>query len=257
MIRVLAISLSVFVNSIPFGFTSFAIALPQLSGISNFRELPTGFNSVRMLSAPAGGVDASQTARLTVTCYNIRSCEGMDLRVRCDRIAAILSRTHADVIGLQEVRAGQAEEIAGVLGFHVLFARADGVGGYEFGNAILSRFPIRRSDVFALGLTHHEPRVCLHAEIAWRDEASAIPISNVHLGHSALDRREQAGRLASSSIVENPSFQNAPRVLLGDFNEKSRNGIVASVTGELPMRYGKIVDGIFSDRVCRSRVYQR
>jgi endonuclease/exonuclease/phosphatase family metal-dependent hydrolase len=197
-IRVLVVSLSVFVNFIPFDFTSFTTSLPQLS----------------------------QTARVTVTSYNIHSCEGLDLRVRCDRIAAILSRTHADVIGLQEARAGQAEQIARVLGFHVLFARADHVGGYEFGNAILSRFPIRRSDVYRLGVPRHEQRVCLHAEIAWPDDASVIHVFSAHLGQNEMERRQQAQRLASNAILENPSFRNAPRVLLGDFNEKTRNGIV-------------------------------
>src|ERR1700737_5263195 len=137
-IRVLAVSLSVFENFIPFDFTSFAISLPQPWETSNFLESPVAFNSVHTLSEPTGLDEPSQTAPLTVTSYNIHSCEGLDLRVRCDRIAAILSRTHADVIGLQEARAGQAEEIARVLGFHVLFARADHAGGHEFGNAILS-----------------------------------------------------------------------------------------------------------------------
>jgi endonuclease/exonuclease/phosphatase family metal-dependent hydrolase len=197
-IRILAVSFFVFSNFIPFDFTSFAISLRQ----------------------------PSPTARLTVTSYNIHSCAGLDLRVRCERIAAILSRTHADVIALQEVRAGQEQEIAGILGFHALFARADHVSSHELGNAILTRFPIRRSDVFPLGVPHHEQRVCLHAEIAWPDDASAIHVFSAHLGQNERERRQQAERLASNSILENPAFHNGPRVLLGDFNEKSRNGIV-------------------------------
>ena len=197
-IRVLGVFLSVFLNFIPFDFTAFAISLPQ----------------------------SSQTARLTVTSYNIHSCEGLDLRVRCDRIAAILSHTHADVIALQEVRAGQEKEIARILGFHVLFARADHVSGYEFGNAILSRFPILRSDVYPLGVTHYEQRVCLHAEIAWPGDAGVIHVFSAHLGQNEAERRQQAESLASNSILEHPSFHGAPRILLGDFNEKSRNGVV-------------------------------
>jgi endonuclease/exonuclease/phosphatase family metal-dependent hydrolase len=224
-LRVLAVALSVFVNFIAFDFTSFAISLPQPWESPNFLELPVGVDSVHPLSGPTGLVEPSQT-RLTVTSYNIHSCEGLDLRVRCDRIAAILSGTHADVIALQEVRAGQEKEIAGVLGFHVVFARADHVSGYEFGNAILSRFPIRRSDVYPLGVPHHEQRVCLHAEIAWPGDAGTVHVFSAHLGQNEKERRQQAGRLASNSILENPSFHNAPRVLLGDFNEKSRNGIV-------------------------------
>ncbi len=238
-IRVLAVSLSVFVNFIQFDFTSFAISLPQPWESSNLLELPVAINSGHILSAPTGVVEPSQTARLTVTSYNIHSCEGLDLRVRCDRIAAILSRTHADVIGLQEVRAGQAEEIARVLDFNVLFARADHVGGYEFGNAILSRFPIRRSDVYPLGVPHHEQRVCLHAEIAWPDEDSSIHVFSVHLGQNEMERRQQAERITSNAILENPSFHNAPRVLLGDFNEKSRNGIVNQLLASFQCATGR------------------
>jgi endonuclease/exonuclease/phosphatase family metal-dependent hydrolase len=227
-IRVLAAALSVFVNFMPFDFTSFkfSISLPQRWESADSLALPAGFNSVHTSPGSTGLADPSQTARLTVTSYNIHSCEGLDLRVRCDRIAAILSRTRADVIGLQEVRAGQEEEIARVLGFHVVFARADHVGGYEFGNAILSRFPIRRSDVYPLGVPHHEQRVCLHAEIVWPGDGSAIHVFSAHLGQNEKERRQQAERLASNSILENPSFRNAPRILMGDFNEKSRNGIV-------------------------------
>jgi Endonuclease/Exonuclease/phosphatase family len=183
-IRVLAAALSVFVNFIPLDFTSIAISLPQPWESSKLLELPLGLNSFHTLSDPAGLDEPSQTARLTVTSYNIHSCMGLDLRIRCDRIAAILSRTHADVIGLQEVRAGQEEQIAHVLGFHVVFAKADHVGGYEFGNAILSRFPVRRSDVYPIGVPHHEQRVCLHAEIAWPGDAGTIHVFSVHLGQN-------------------------------------------------------------------------
>jgi endonuclease/exonuclease/phosphatase family metal-dependent hydrolase len=235
-IGVLAAALCVFVNFIPFDFASFAILLPQRWESPNFLELPVGFGSVHRLSGPTG---IAEPSRLTVTSYNIHSCEGLDLRLRCDRIAAILSRTHADVIGLQEVRAGQGEEIARVLGFHAVFARADHVGGYEFGNAILSRFPIRRFDVYPLGVPHHEQRVCVHAEIVWPGDASAIHVFSAHFGQNEKERRQQAERLASNSILENPSFHNGPRILLGDFNEKSRNGIVNQTLASFQCATGK------------------
>jgi endonuclease/exonuclease/phosphatase family metal-dependent hydrolase len=238
-VRVLAAALTFFVGFTTIGFTSIAISLPQPWESSNFLELPLGLNSFHTLSDPAGLDEPSQTARLTVTSYNIHSCMGLDLRIRCDRIAAILSRTHADVIGLQEVRAGQEEQIAHVLGFHVVFARADHVGGYEFGNAILSRFPVRRSDVYPIGVPHHEQRVCLHAEIAWPGDAGTIHVFSVHLGQNETERRQQAERLASNAILENPSFHSAPRVLLGDFNEKSRNGVVNQTLAKFQCATGK------------------
>src|ERR1700747_691464 len=97
-VRVLALALSAFVNFLAFHFASFASSLLQPWESSDLLALPVGFNSVHTLSGPTGLGEASQTARLTVTSYNIHSCEGLDLRLSCDRIAAILSRTHADVI---------------------------------------------------------------------------------------------------------------------------------------------------------------
>ncbi|HEX3544158.1 MAG TPA: endonuclease/exonuclease/phosphatase family protein [Candidatus Acidoferrum sp.] len=238
-LRVLAVSLSSFVNLLPFDVASFAISLPQPSDRPNFLEMAVGLRSVQTLSGSKAVDESPQTARLTVTSYNIHSCEGLDLRVKCDRIAEILTRTHADIIGLQEVRAGQEQEIARILGFHALFARADHVGGYEFGNAILSRFPIRRSDVYLLGVPHHEQRVCLHAEIAWPGESDAIHVFSAHLGQNETERQQQAQLLASKSILENPSFHNAPRVLLGDFNEKSRNGVVNQTLAKFQCATGK------------------
>jgi endonuclease/exonuclease/phosphatase family metal-dependent hydrolase len=226
VIRLLAISLSAFLNFIPLDFTSFAFSLPQPHGTSALLELPVRSDTVHTFSDRSVLAEPSQTARLTVTSYNIHSCVGLDLRLRCDRIAVILSRTHANIIALQEVRAGQEQEIAHVLGSHPLYAKADHVGGYEFGNAILSRFPIRRSDIYSLGIPHHEQRVCLHAEIAWPGDAGAIHVFSAHLGQNGTEKKQQAERLASDSILENPSFHNAPRILLGDFNEKSRNGVV-------------------------------
>ena len=72
-------------------------------------------------------------------------------------IRAGLKAIQPDVIGLQEVvRAtegdllDQAAELAEGLGYHVAFGRAPSDRGYPFGNAILSRWPITRTDVFPL-----------------------------------------------------------------------------------------------------------
>jgi endonuclease/exonuclease/phosphatase family metal-dependent hydrolase len=163
---------------------------------------------------------ASQVPRLRVATYNIRSCEGLDGHYRCDRIAEILRRTGADVIALEEVRAEQAAEIAQRLGFGVFFGHADTVHGYDFGNAILSRFAIRETHLYPVGVPGRQQRACLRADIAWPDGGETIHVFAVHLGLSVAERREQAERLASQQILEDPAIQNEPRILLGDFNEK-------------------------------------
>ncbi len=152
--------------------------------------------------------------------YNIRSCEGLDGHFRCDRIADILRRIGPDVIALEEVRAEQAAEIAQRLGFNVFFGHADTVHGFDFGNAILTRLAIRQTHVYSIGVPGRQQRACLRADIAWPGENQTIHVFAVHLGLSVAERRAQGERLASAEILEDPSIQNEPRLLLGDFNEK-------------------------------------
>jgi endonuclease/exonuclease/phosphatase family metal-dependent hydrolase len=102
-------------------------------------------------------------------------------------------------------------------------------------------------------MPHHEQRVCLHAEIAWPGEGGAIHVFNVHLGQNEMERRKQAEHIASNAIVENPSFHNAPRLILGDFNEKSRNGVVNRTLANFQCATGKswtaFLPMVYLDRV--------
>jgi len=163
---------------------------------------------------------AGHAPQLRIVTYNIRSCKGLDGHVRPDRIAEILRRIGADVIALQEVRAEQAAEIAQQLGYNVFFGHADTVHGYNFGNAVLTRFTIRDTHLYPIGVPGRQQRACLRADIAWPDGDHTLHVFAVHLGLSVAERREQAERLASQQILEDPSIQNEPRILLGDFNEK-------------------------------------
>ena len=194
---------------------------------------------------PSSSVRAStRTARqeaplLRVVTYNVHSCKGLDSRVRPDRIADILRHTDADVIALQEVRAGQAAEIARQIQFNLAFAQADIVHGYEFGNAILTRYPMRETHVYPLGVPGRQQRACLRADIAWPRDDQLIHVFTVHLGLSKDERREQASRLASGAILLDPNLQHVPRLLLGDFNEKAGNGAVNQQLSPLLRRVGR------------------
>ena len=72
----------------------------------------------------------------------------MDRRTRPDRIARVLRDIGADVIALQEVIGpgphghSHIEEIGAALGMGWVMAPARHVRGHQFGNVVLSRFPI-------------------------------------------------------------------------------------------------------------------
>jgi endonuclease/exonuclease/phosphatase family metal-dependent hydrolase len=144
----------------------------------------------------------------------------MDRRVVPERIIEVLRDIDADVIALQEVigagpvGAGQAEEIGAALGMGWVMNCVRTLRHHQFGNVVLSRYPIVHHSQYDLSWRTCEPRNCQRADLLI--EGQILHVYNVHLGTAVLERRYQAGRLAS--FVHDRRV-TGPKVLLGDFNE--------------------------------------
>ncbi len=171
---------------------------------------------------------------LRVVTYNIHRGRGMDGRTRPRRAIDVLSSLGADVIALQEVigagpnSSGQAEEIGAALGMGWVMASVRHLRGRQFGNVVLSRFPIRQHFQYDLAWKTCEPRCCQRVDLAIDDRT--LHLFNVHLGTAFRERRDQSERLAT--IVHDRRIQ-APKILLGDFNEWSRGLATAALTEQL------------------------
>lgn len=173
-----------------------------------------------------------RTVDLRVVTYNIHRSRGMDRRVRPERIAEVLAAIDADVIALQEVigpghaGSGHAEGIGAALGMGWVMAPARELRGHQFGNVVLSRFPIRDHAQYDLTWKSSEPRNSQRVEIDVGP--GRLQFYNVHLGTALLERRYQAARLATwvhdRRVV-------GPKIVLGDFNEWAR-GLAADILGE-------------------------
>ena len=100
---------------------------------------------------------------LRILTYNIHHAEGTDGLLDPARIAAVLRESEADVVGLNEVyhpwsAGGEVpllNEIAEALGMHAVFGAAlPNPPGSPFqapyGNALLSRFPLRQVSTYRL-----------------------------------------------------------------------------------------------------------
>lgn len=163
------------------------------------------------------------TATLRIATYNVHRCRGLDGRTRPERIAAVLSEIDADIVALQEVvgagprGGGHAEELGAALGMGWVMAPARLLRGHQFGNVVLSRFPIVQHLEHDLSWKTCEPRRLQRVDI--RVNGGTLHVYNVHLGTAILERRHQAGRLAT--IVSERQVAE-PKLVLGDFNEWMR-----------------------------------
>jgi endonuclease/exonuclease/phosphatase family metal-dependent hydrolase len=158
-----------------------------------------------------------------IATYNIHRCRGMDRRIDPARIVDVLRDINADVIALQEVigagpqGAGHAEEIGAGLGMGWVMNYVRTLRHHQFGNVVLSRYPIVHHSQYDLSWRTCEPRNCQRADLDI--EGRTLHVYNVHLGTAVLERRYQAGRLAS--FVHDRRV-TGPKVILGDFNEWMR-----------------------------------
>jgi endonuclease/exonuclease/phosphatase family metal-dependent hydrolase len=160
---------------------------------------------------------------LRVATYNIHRCRGLDGRTNPARIAEVIQSIAPDVIALQEVigagphSPGHAEEIGALLGMGWVMAPVRHLRGAQFGNVVLSRFPIHEHSQYDLSWKTCEPRGCQRVDV--RIGHDTLHLYNVHLGTAFLERRHQAQRL--SAIVHDRRI-GMPKVVLGDFNEWMR-----------------------------------
>jgi endonuclease/exonuclease/phosphatase family metal-dependent hydrolase len=171
---------------------------------------------------------------LRVATYNIHRCRGLDGRTNPARIAEVIERTGADIVALQEVigagprSAGQAEEIGARLGMGWVMAPARTLRGHQFGNVVLSRFPVFHHAQHDLTWKTCEPRCCQRADIAV--SGGTLHLYNVHLGTAVRERHYQAGRLGTLVL---DTRVPAPKVVLGDFNEWLRGPVTEVLSARL------------------------
>ena len=165
--------------------------------------------------------------RLRVATYNVHGCRGMDARRSEKRIADVIALLDVDVIGLQELDLNrrrsegvdQAALIADQLGWHRFFHPALRVVDEQYGDAILSRHPMKLRK--AQELPSVTTRVCPESRAAiWMEietPGGAVQVINTHLGLGRRERFMQAQLLAGPEWLGSVATQD-PLVLMGDLN---------------------------------------
>jgi endonuclease/exonuclease/phosphatase family metal-dependent hydrolase len=178
--------------------------------------------------------------RLRVLTLNIWNRQG-PWEQRLPLIRRGIERLQPHLVGLQEVLRhdavddDQARQIAAGLDYQAAFGKAwDIGGGLQFGNAVLSRFPIASQQVWALPVgAGDEPRALLHVEVD--APFGRVPFFVTHLNwklHESAVRCRQvlhiAERVAESAP---PGGDRFPPILVGDFNAEPESDEIRFLRG--------------------------
>ncbi|MEZ4363450.1 MAG: endonuclease/exonuclease/phosphatase family protein [Kofleriaceae bacterium] len=169
--------------------------------------------------------------KVRVVTYNIHKCiGGLDRRYDPQRTAAALSALEPDIVLLQEVDDGarrsngdrQVDRLAELTGLHhrTWFGNVTVRGGGEYGNAILSRFPITETSNIDLSIRLKKRRSVLHAALRVRHDHldRAMHIFNLHLGLAEFERKIQLRKFLECHPFAN-LHHDTPILVGGDLND--------------------------------------
>ncbi len=175
---------------------------------------------------------APSPTTLRVMTYNVHGCVGTDRRLDVGRIAEVIAREEPDVVALQELDVGrarsdgvdQAHAIAERLGMSHHFNAAFRVAEEQYGDAILSRRPMRLVRSGPLPRPARATVLELRGAVWVEVEAGGgvVQIINTHLGLVPMEQKGQVDALLGPEWAGAAAFQKGPALLVGDFNAASR-----------------------------------
>jgi len=168
-------------------------------------------------------ISCAEARTIRVMSYNIHVGIGMDKKLDLARIAAVIKRERAEIVGLQEVdrgveRTGRVDQIvrlARLTGMDYVFAPNLRYQGGWYGVAILSRFPIVSFEHRRYrNLREAERRGFIRAEIAIGDVR--LQFVTTHLDYQFADGRLFEARQLLNAL----DHIRDPLIVAGDFNDE-------------------------------------
>lgn len=170
---------------------------------------------------------------MRILTYNVHGCVGTDGFRSYSRVASVIASARPDVVCLQELDVGrprsamvhQARAIGELLEMQFEFHPAVRVREELYGNAVLSRYPLRVIKAAALPSAPSilpEPRGALWVEITGPE--GVWQVVTTHFGLGRLERLRQAAAIAGADWIG--SIRDTPRVVLcGDFNSRRQSRV--------------------------------
>jgi endonuclease/exonuclease/phosphatase family metal-dependent hydrolase len=190
---------------------------------------------------------APEVRVLVLNMHAGRDAAGAD---NLERVAALVRRTAADVVLLQEVdsltrRSGgvdQLAELRRLTGYDGRFGNALDYQGGGYGIAVLSRWPVAASGLTRLPVAppqvrasgDTEPRGALHVEL--RTPGGTLHVVDTHLDPSADDHWRRQEAAAVLALARRLAADGAPVLVGGDLNSTPESAV------QVALREGGLVD---------------
>lgn len=151
--------------------------------------------------------------------WNIHGAFGRNPRFSLPRVVALIRRWEPDIVALQEVDSRRAladaanpfDFLPGAIGLYGIGAKSLSTEDGDYGQMLISRWPIQAHEVRDISFPEREPRRAIRARVA--TSYGPLTVVATHLGLSVRERRGQARALVA--LAEG----GGPTVIVGDFND--------------------------------------
>lgn len=160
---------------------------------------------------------------ITVMSYNIHYGYGMDKKLDLPRIANIILREKADIVGLQEISDSiMANELGRLTNMNVVFGPSIDAKMNRYGDAILSKYPFEWVGNIQIPSASSSRYQAMAVDINLSEvygESSIIRFINTHFDWLETIGSEEA-RLATIDVIERKFFDDKkiPAILTADLN---------------------------------------
>jgi endonuclease/exonuclease/phosphatase family metal-dependent hydrolase len=201
------------------------------------------------------GVPRDTEAGLRVVTFNIK--QGRRIAEATAALASHRELREADIVLLQEMNADAVEAVAKGLRMNsVYFPATREPGGFDWGNAVLSPWPIDSARKLLLphfGRIRRRARTATSALV--HHPSGAVRVYSTHFG-SPWDTGEASRRDQARKILDDAEASAAPVIVAGDFNSERVGRLFESRGYCWPTRsvgptiHGYSVDHVFARGLC-------
>ena len=188
-------------------------------------------------SATVDPLQERGTVTFSVMTYNIHHAEGRDGVIDIERIADVILQADPDLVALQEVdrfvertgRADQAQQLAELTGMFMTFGFAIRYQGGDFGNAVLSKFPLNEVKLHPLPGEPGEDRTLMEVSFLLPGYSDPIVLLNTHLDTFNKPRTESVPLILQ--VI--PDSTHQLYVLAGDLNDAPGTPVMEALNERL------------------------